>query len=180
MWFAPRVTVRRLIETQERPSWVPVVALAGVSQGFGWVTNHPQFASRGGVETVAAFALFFGAAALVYSVLVRPFMLAFVGGWLGGDGDPVDIRQAMAWSLVPQALAAPLWFLLLAAYGRKAFNPQDLSLMALPLLLLITMATFWTVTLQVAGLAEALRFSIWRALLSLIILSLPLLLFAAW
>jgi hypothetical protein len=180
MWFAPRVTVRRLIEAQEGPSWVPVVALAAVNQGFAWVQNHPQFASRGGVETVAAFALFFGAVMLLYSVLVGPFMLAFIGGWLGGDGDPVDIRQAMAWSLVRQALAAPLWILLLAAYGRKAFHPQDLPPMALPLLLLITMAAFWTLPLQVAGLAEALRFSIWRALLSILILSLPLFLFGAW
>jgi Yip1-like protein len=179
MWFAPRVTVRRLIETEERPSWVPVVALAGINQGFVWLQNHSQFAFRGGVETAAGFALFFGAVTLVYSVLVGPFLLAFVGGWLGGDGDPVDIRQAVAWSLVPQAVAAPLWIPLLAAYGRNAFNPQGLPLMALALVFLIAIAAFWTLPLQVAGLAEALRFSIWRALLSIFILSLPLFVFGA-
>jgi hypothetical protein len=155
------------------------VALAGINQGCLWLQSHPEITFNSGVATAIGFAVFFGAVMLVYGVLIGPFIMAFVGGWLGGEGDPDDIRQAIAWSLVPQAWAAVLWIPLIAIAGRNAFNPEPPPI-ALPLILPIVIAGFWTAVLQVAGLAEALRFSIWRALVSIIILSIPVFLFQAW
>jgi Yip1 domain len=182
MWFAPRVTVRRLVEMEEKPSWIPVVALAGLHHSLQWLqTNHKVLASDG--VTAVFFALLFGGAALVYSVLIGPFLLAFVGGWLGGAGDADDIRQAVAWSYVPTAVACAMWIPVIIAYGWRTFSadltPKSAAqVLALPPLLLISVAVFWTIAIQVGAVAEAQRFSILRSIASIVILSLPILLFA--
>lgn len=184
MWFMPRVTVRRLIDAEEKPSWIPVVTLAGIHQSLQWLQTHHGFTSGSDAVTALVFALLFGGAALVYSVLIGPFLLAFVGGWLGGTGDADDIRQAVAWSYVPTGAATALWIPVLAAYGWRAFS-ADLAprspaqWIVLPVLLAISAAAIWTLLLQIGGLAEAQRFSIVRAVLSILILSVPLLLLGA-
>ncbi len=182
MWLAPRVTIRRLIEMEQKPSWIPVVALAGLHQSLQWMqSNHKMVASSDGL-TAIGFALVFGGAALVYSVLIGPFLLAFIGGWLGGSGDADDIRQAVAWSYVPTAVASILWIPVITAYGWRAFSgdltPQSAAqLLALPVMLLISVAALWTLAVQIGAVAEAQRFSILRSFLSILILSAPLLLF---
>ena len=44
MWFAPRRTVRSLMASEQRPSWIPVVVLAGIASSIlalrGGQTTH--------------------------------------------------------------------------------------------------------------------------------------------
>ncbi len=181
MWFAPRTTIRALLDAERRREWIPVVALTATQQALVWGKSH---ATENTVATTILLALFFGGLQLVYSILVGPFLLAIVGGWLGGDADPEDLREAVAWGLVPQAAAIVLWIPLVAAYGSSAFGPavppaNGLQLAALLLLLLVPVAAFWSMVLQIGGIAAAQRFSIGRALLTQIILTGPLLLLIA-
>ena len=175
MWLAPRETVRRIIDAEERPSWYPVVALASMSQGLLWLQGNPRVVLEGSAAAAAGMALFFGALMLVYSVIVGPFLLAIVGGWLGGEGDASDVRQAIAWSLVPQAAAVIVWIVMLAVFGRLVFTP-DPPVYTAPSFLAIAVLGVWTFVLQVAVLSAALRFSIWRALLLIVIFSIPVIL----
>src|SRR5687767_10504183 len=96
MWLSPRTTVSRLISMEARPSWMPVVALAGVQQALFWVVENYTYAIQL-PGTAAGFAVFFGVVGLVYSTLISPFLIAIIGGWFGGDGDAGDVRQAIAW-----------------------------------------------------------------------------------
>jgi hypothetical protein len=128
--------------------------------------------------TAAGFALFFGMVQLLYSVLISPFLIALVGGWFGGEGDADDVRQAVAWGLVPLAFTLTAWIPLFAAFGWNAFDPDRLPETAVQWLALcfvvpLAIAPIWTFVLQVAGVAVALRFSVWRALACLLILIIP-------
>jgi hypothetical protein len=177
MWLSPRTTVSRLIAMEVRPSWIPVVALAGVQQALLWVFQNYTYAVQQ-PGTAAGFAVFFGVVGLVYSVLISPFLIAIIGGWFGGDGDADDVRQAIAWSLVPLAVTLVAWIPLFAAFGWKAFNPDPSSDTGLQLLagcffLALGIAPIWAFVLQIAGVAVALHFSICRALACLLILALP-------
>ena len=49
-------------------------------------------------------------------------MAAIVGGWLGGDADPTDLREAIAWSYVPIAASSVLWIPILLTLGMRAFG----------------------------------------------------------
>jgi hypothetical protein len=138
-------------------------------------------AAGGDALTAVVFAVLFGGAQLVYFVVIGSFLLAFVEGWLGGVGDADDIRQAVAWSYVPTAAATILWIPVVAAFGLRALSadlaPRSAAqLIVLPVVFLISATWIWTLVLQVGGLAEAQRFSIPRAILSIVILAVPALL----
>jgi hypothetical protein len=177
MWLRPRVTVRQILEAEVRPSWVPVVALAAVCAALNNVQFDPE---AGGVSmSRSAMPIVMGSARIVFGVLIGPFILAVVGGWLGGEGDPADIRQSVAWSYVPFGAAAALWVVVLLASGVQAFNPAHTPQSALEWVASIVMvAVFvcyvWSIPLLVASLAEVMRFSIFKSILTILIPLVPL------
>jgi len=182
MWFSPRVTIRRVLDAEARSSWVPVVALAAVSSAFGSLQLDPDTTALSASRS--AMPMIIGVLQLIFGVLVGPFLLAFVGGWLGGEADPADIREAVAWSYVPIAVGSLLWMPLLLAFGSRVFHNDLAPQSALPwpamlMLLGISLSYLWSIPLLVGGLAEVQRFSIGKAILSLIILGIPLVLLSA-
>ena len=124
-----------------------------------------------------------GALQIVFSVLVGPFLLAFVGNWLGGEADPSDIRQAVAWSYAPFAVVGLVWVPIIMAYGGVPTAPvgeEEPILWGLALAgLAVLTAALWTLWLEVVMLAEAQRFSIWRAVINIGVFVVPVLLFGA-
>jgi len=181
IWFSPRITIRRLLDAENRPSWIPVVALTAISSALTAIQLDPE-----GTISVpgSTMPVIIGVLQLVFGVLIGPFLLAFTGGWLGGEADPADIRQAVAWSYVPTAVSSVLWIPVLLAFGYRAFgtdvSPESgLEWLGMAALLLMTVAYFWSVPLLVATLAEVQRFSFVKAIVSLVILTIPVLLIGA-
>src|SRR5262249_19222369 len=119
-----------------------------------------------------------GLAQFGFGIFIGPFLLAIVGGWLGGEGDPRDIRQAVAWSYLPYVVGnIPVTAALLFG-GVSVFDPTGGG--SIPVLLLILglvawVVTIWSFVLLIAGIAEVQRISIWRALASVCILMIPVL-----
>ena len=182
MWRAPRKTMLHLMNVEERPSWIPVVALAGINQALSWLMSN-NASSTPNPGTAVGFALFFGVGQLIYGVLITPFLIAILGGWFGGEGDAADVRHGIAWGLVPQAFVLIAWVPLLAAFGWRTFDstPEaETLLQGLALLCLIPLAVapFWTFALQVGAVAAAMKLSVWKALVTVLILALPTLLLA--
>jgi hypothetical protein len=93
-WFSPRRTIRRIIEAEAPPSWWPVIALAVLGQVIALTEFNPDHSVN---VSNSAMPVALGALQTIFSVLVGPFLLAFAGGWLGGEADPGEIRQAIAW-----------------------------------------------------------------------------------
>jgi len=177
MWWAPRRTVRSLMASEERPSWIPVVALAGINSSLLWLLNGSGEALREPASALG-FALFQGGLQLVYGVLISPFIIGLIGGWLGADGDAVDIRLAIAWAYLPVAAAVILWLPLFALFGWSALHmntetPTPAQALALLLYLPLGLAPTYGFALQVGGVAAALQTSLWRALAILLIPAVP-------
>lgn len=182
MWRAPRKTMLHLMNMEERPSWIPVVALAGINQSLSWLLSN-NASSTGNLGTAVGFALFFGVGQLIYGVLITPFLIAILGGWFGGEGDAADVRHGIAWGLVPQAFVLIAWVPLLAAFGWRTFDSTSqpetvLQGLALSCLIPLAAAAFWTFVLQVGAVATAMRLPVWKALVTVLILMLPVLLLA--
>ena len=111
-------------------------------------------------------------------MLISPFIIGLVGGWLGADGDAVDIRLAVASAYLPVAVALILWLPLFAVFGWEALhmntaNPSAAQALALLLYLPLGLAPTYGFVLQVGGVAAALQTSIWRALATLLIPAVP-------
>jgi hypothetical protein len=180
VWFSPRLTIRRVLAGEPRPSWTAVVALAALHQVFASLQVDPVEGTFSASRSVMPVTL--GALQIVFGVLVGPFLLAFVGSWLGGEADADDIRHAVAWSYVPHASFGLLWIPILIAFGGPpagATPAGAVQWIATLLLLVILAGVVWTVVLQVITFAEVQRFAIWRAILSMVILAMPLILLGA-
>ena len=85
MWFAPRRTVRNLMASEQRSSWIPVVVLAGIASSILALKAGSDDALRG-TATPIGVAIFHGGVALIYGLLISPFVIALVAGLLSADG----------------------------------------------------------------------------------------------
>jgi hypothetical protein len=82
MWFSPRWTIRRIVDAEVRPSWVPVVALAILNGAIRSLQLEPKDNSFSAAQSF--YPVVIGGAQFVFAIVVGPILLAVVGGWLGG------------------------------------------------------------------------------------------------
>lgn len=187
VWFSPRRTIREIVAAEERPNWIPVVVLTALVAGARALQVEPAEGTISGSRSMMP--LIISMAQVVFGVLVGPFLLAFVGGWLGGEADPDELRHVVVWSQLPNIAAAAITLpVMLMMFGARALAPATLTADGLsmwPALAVIVLALVeigavcWGFVLHTGMLAEVQRFSVWRALLSIIILLIPLLLMGA-
>lgn len=183
IWFSPRLTMRQLIASESRPSWTLVVGLAAL---HGALSTLGGLAAKGQLSLgMAVMPTLIGVMQVFFGVLVGPFLLAFSGGWFGGQAEPDDIRQSLAWSYAPYAVTAVVWIPILLVMG-DPMKPESVDTpsawMILKALLLVVAslvyfsALAWNVVLQVITLAEVQKFSILRSFASIVIWLVPMVL----
>lgn len=179
MWFSPRRTIRAVVDAETRPSWLPVAALTALNSVITALQFDPL------TENVSVSrSLFPVAMQLVqfgFGIFIGPFLLAIVGGWFGGEGDPRDIRQAVVWGYLPYAVVMVPWTVMLLVGGMHMFDPTTASGATTAVVVLLfgivfLVATGWSAVLVIAGIAEVQRLSIWRAVASYCILLIPVVL----
>ena len=158
------------MEAEVRPAWWPVVALAILGESAAAL----EFDADGTLSLSRSFMpVALGSAGTIFGVLIGPFILAFVGGWLGGNADPAEIRQAVAWSYAPFAVGGLGWMPVAILYRDRS---SDMPVTLLPLVLAALIGALWSLVTQVAMLAEVQQFSILRAIASIVIVLIPTLL----
>jgi hypothetical protein len=174
IWFSPRRTIRRIVDSDAPPNWWPVIGLVLLVNIFAVLEFDPP----GAVNLSRSFMpVAIGAAQTIFAVLVGPFLLAFVGSWLGGEADPSEIRQAIAWGYAPVAVAGLCYIPIPLIYGRTLTEVDtEIPLLVVILTMVFAVGAFWSVVTQVITLAEVQRFSIVRAIASMLILVIPTLL----
>ena len=178
MWFSPRVTIRRILDSEVRPSWTTVVVLATV----GLALPSLQLDETGALSASRSMMpVLLGIMQTIFGVLIGPFLLAIVGEWLGGQADASDLRHAVAWSYVPVAASSLLWIPILLTLGTGAFAAEadpvtGLEWIGMALLMVVSIGYVWSLPLLIGAVAAAQRFSIAKAILSWLIVSIPLLL----
>jgi Yip1 domain len=182
IWFSPRRTMRELLASEVRPGWTLVVGLAAL---HGALAIMGGLAAKGALSfNAAAMPTIIGVLQVVFGVLVGPFFLAFSGGWFGGEADPEEIRQSLAWSCAPFAVTVVCWIPVLLVGGAVAPVPGDApsasmvvkALLLLAVTLVYFAALLWTFVLQVITLAEVQHFSVLRSFGSIVVWMVPLLL----
>jgi hypothetical protein len=181
MWFAPRRTLRAILDSGDRRAVLPLAALLGISQALDQAANH-DLGARAGLPAILAAGIAVGAVAGPLVLLVAGSVLRWTGSWLGGRGSAADVRAALAWGQVPAVSALPLWIPVLLAGGREVFRAEpDLAASAALTVLLcglaLAAAALWGAATSVLCVAEAHRFSAWRGLgsvlLGILLLALP-------
>ena len=177
VWFSPRLTIRRIIDAVERPSFVLVVAVACVSSALGGVQQDETGAISAAASTMPVIV---GGLQLVFGVLIGPFILAFVGGMLGGEADPTELRHAVAWSYVPTVVALVFWIpALMFLPGAAEIAADEDSGTAIGAALGVTgvlTCGLWSIVILIAMIAEVQRFSVVKAIANVALPGVPFLL----
>jgi hypothetical protein len=177
VWFSPRRTIRAIVDATERPSIVPVVALACITSALGGLEPDETGAISAAASTMPVIV---GGLRLVFGVIIGPFILAFVGSMLGGEADPTDLRPAVAWSYVPTV--ASLVFLILVlmslpgAAQMAAGEFSSTAIFAVVGVIGIFACALWSIVLLVAMVAEVQRFSVLKAIANVALPAAPILL----
>ncbi len=176
MWTKPRETIRSIVKSDSnRHLWW----LAGI-YGFPMLLHFSQSLSL--AMKVSPYLIVIGSAVFAALIGMIGFQVTsglvhWTGKWLGGVGHFLQIRAAVAWSNVTNIGTGFLWLLLIAFFGSDVFmrtfaeTPFVGSAMALVtmIFLLQTVLSIWSFVLLVCSLAEVQQFSVWRAIVNIIL-----------
>lgn len=167
---SPYQTVKRLTEGDDKtPAWVLVASASLVSGILTWLVWTAKAYIPGELIDMGVLSLGYTMAAwaVVAPLLSIPvwLLMAALYGWVGarlrGQGSRTDIRRAVAWSAVGNALPGLLVMVLPAVFP-STMSGTETSASFYVLTLLQTAALAWGVAITVGALAAAHRFSLWK------------------
>ena len=171
IWTKPRRTMRQILDDDPERLVLVLAALGGISQALDNASTRSA-ADHLSLLAVLAGAVALGAVGGIVGLYVSAVVLRVTGSWLGGTASSRELRAALAWPNVLTAWALLLWIPELLLFGRELFTTEmprtDASL---PLTVTFFCFAFveiviaiWSVVVVVKCVAEAQRFSAWRAL----------------
>lgn len=176
MWTQPRKTVRMIIEANPRFRFFILSAI----YGFPMALNIAQNMSLG--ASIPLWAIIVGALIVctvlgIIGISISTWLLHVTGRWIGGKGNYLSIRAAVAWSNVPNIATILMWFVLMGMFGAMLFSKQfsDAQFVGVQagvvfiVFLVQVVASVWGFILLLQGLGEAQGFSVWKALINVII-----------
>ena len=172
----PRDTIRNIVATNPKYGFLALCAF----NGFPMALSFAQSISLG--LTLPTWALVIGALLVCgflgfISISISSALLLWTGRWLGGTGNYSTIRAAVAWSNVPNFITSLTWLALLAIFGGLVLNQgfSETTFVgyqagAVFLIFLIqSIVSIWGFIILLKALGEVQGFSVWRALLNVII-----------
>lgn len=172
IWTAPRKTVRRIIAVNPDLHVVLLVCLSGIGQ----MLDRASMRNAGDSMPMAAIlgvACVIGPLGGLFSLWVGSHLIRLSGQWIGGTGDRVHIKTAIAWAAVPSVFALSLWIPQILLFGSDMFTEETPRLDAQPMLLIpfvaIAVTEFvlavWALVLLCNTIAEVQGFrSAWSGL----------------
>jgi len=176
LWTKPRASMRAILDADPKRMVVLLAALGGIGGALDMASLW-NLGERFSVPAIILTSLGAGSAIGIVMLYVSGALLSWTGTWLNGRATPVDARSAVAWSTVPQIWALLLWIPELALFGRGLFVSDISDLFGRPVLLIVYLLfiiieliiVVWAIIVYIKCLAEAQRFSAWKALVNALI-----------
>lgn len=182
IWYRPRATIRRIVDTDAR-KFVLIIAwlggaLAAINSQIATTSvelpaNVPHFPRLGPIGITIA-AIIFGVLGIIGIYGLAP-LYRWSGQMLGGTATTVEVRAALAWSQVPGIyfVIVTLIATMLGVYTTPM--PHTTS----PLNVVESLVGIWIFVISLKCLGEVHRFSAWRALGAILLGTLSILVVVA-
>lgn len=173
IWTKPRATMRQILDTDpNRMIWV----LASIT-GIGQVFQNASGSGYTGLRSVMiwlAVSVVTGPIVGIVVLLVSAFLFRHTGNWLGGVGDYVSVRSAVAWSYVPGIWAMVLLVPFYGILGTDLLSAGSwpagyAGVVAAVVFAVGTAIGIWHMVITLKCVGEAHQFSAWRALGTMIV-----------
>ncbi len=167
IWYRPRATMRRIVDTDPRKFVLLIAWMAGALAALNsqvmvatidLPANVPHLPRLGPIG-IAIAAFIFGVISIV-SLYGLAALYRWAGHILGGTARAAEVRAALAWSQVPGLYLAVVMIIaaVLGLYTPPA--PHGVSSVSL----IESIVGFWVFVISLKCLGEVHRFSAWRAL----------------
>ena len=174
IWTKPRATIRRIVETDVR---YQVTFLAILSGALIWLErrwSNPSTAAA--FPMLVVIAVVVGALLGIMELYVNGALLKWAGAALGGVASYAEVRAALAWSRVPVIVAVSIGILaiLLGSGGPTIPFADDAPDSSGSMLLLHSALLLWGFIIMLKCVGEVHRFSAWRALGSILLIVLAI------
>lgn len=176
IWTKPKQTVRSIVDTDPKFGFLALSAIYGLPMALNFAQNF----SLG--EKVPIWAILIGALIVctifgMIGISVSTWLLHVTGRWIKGKGSYQMIRTAVAWSNVPNIVTILMWIVLMSVFGRAVFNKQfsDTHFIGFQagivfiVFLVQAVISIWGFIILLQGLSEVQGFSVWKALLNVLI-----------
>jgi hypothetical protein len=166
MWLRPRATIRALVAHDPTKDVDRLAILMGITQVIE--QNSVVDGTFQSVLVLLAIAAVVGPIGGLIGIRISGAVSGWIGRKLGGTATNDEVRAAYAWSAVPRITALPLQLFFLLILPFFSANPAIGSLLVVLGVVLIVLGV-WELVLTVATLAEVHRFSIGRAIGTLVL-----------
>lgn len=158
-----------------------LLCMAGIVQAFDKATSK-NLGDSFSLPGLIAFCIIIGGLFGWITYYIYSALISWTGKWLEGRADTQSILRILAYSLFPSLFILILLIPQIAIYGNGMFqsdyDPSNSGLINnivyFGLLLIGAVLGIWSFVLSVIGISEVQKFSIWKALLNLL---LPILFF---
>jgi hypothetical protein len=173
MWVRPRETIRAILNYNKSY----LLLLLYWIYGFPLLLQLAQNMSLGdqySAVSILAVAVIGGMLVGFIGINLGSLLFHWTGRWIGGAGSFQDVRAAVAWSSIPNAVSGLIWIIQIAMFGSKIFS---LSFFSMPMVGMQVSVTYicsvvsivvmvWGIVILLKAIGEAQRFSAWKALLN--------------
>jgi len=176
IWVKPKQTVRALINYNVKYRFF----LLSLLYGLPTVLQMAQNLSLGSVFSLPAI--------ILVSVILSPILgciglllctafLTWTGRWLGGKGAFLEMRCGVSWTNATNLVTVLVWAALIAqfkevifyeGFARMPMTVNEASWLSIYFFVQLVVAV-WSFVLLLYAVSEVHRFSIWKALLNIVI-----------
>lgn len=166
IWKNPRETMRSILNTNPYRWIIWLALISGLLTALTWIgylwIQYPE--KENYRQTLFLVSLIIvGCILSLFHLYFGSWLLQVVGNWLKGQGNYTQVKSAVGWANYPFIIVGILNLL-----GLATLKYPLLSFM----ISLVYLAFFvWAIVIYLNLLSEAHRFSIWRALATILIAS---------
>lgn len=169
----PRQTIQKIISYN--PNYL--LLMLSFIYGFPWILNLAQTASLG--RTYPQMQIIIAGLLLAIPIGYIAFsFFSFLYLWLGkliqGRGTFLTIRSAVAWSNIPNAISIAIWIVFMMLFRNSLFNDAaanapGFSNYAMVAFIIQLICSIWAFWILLHTLSYVQKFSLWKALLNIVL-----------
>jgi len=181
MWVKPRATMRHILRSKDK-YYSYVLALAMLT-GISDALSNASFKSLGddnNLLRIVIIVLLLGSTGGFITFYFRSWLLRVTGSWIGGKSSRKEMHLMNAWVVVPLIWFFPLWIPQFIIFGNELFSSETpridsngiLSFSIIGFGIIEFIVAIWTIVIFFKCLSEVQGFSIWKAILNVLIATL--------
>lgn len=172
IWSRPRKAMRTAINQNKMQLAMLLTIVTGIVNSLDRAINE-ELGEKMPFLLILVTAIIVGALGAFIGWWILSGLTTWIGKWFGGKGTYKEMKIVVGISNIPIALAGVLYIFDILFLGQSLFMDVDISIMQFFWVLFSASVGFvasgWSLFLLIKGIAEAHRFSSWKALFTVLI-----------